>query len=67
VAPVASTVGITYAPDGSGYWVTGADGGVFAFNATTNGHANYYGSVPGELSAAGLSAPSPIVGFAPTL
>jgi hypothetical protein len=33
----------------------------------TTGTANYFGSVPGELAPAGLSTPSPIVGFTPTL
>jgi hypothetical protein len=34
----APVVGITATPDGKGYWLTAADGGVFAY-----GNANYYG------------------------
>ncbi len=45
-----AVVGIMATPDGDGYWLVGADGGVFAF-----GDAGYYGS------AAGVSI-SPIVG-----
>jgi len=69
VTPTGSIVSLEYAPDGTGYWAVGSDGGVYAFDSTasTGGHANYYGSVPGELGSAGLSAPSPIVGFAATL
>jgi hypothetical protein len=79
VAPAAPLVSLTYTPDGTGYWAGGADGGVFAFNASmttgsgtttslvTTGDAHYYGSVPGEVGSAGISAPSPVVGFAPTL
>ena len=39
-------------PDGHGYWLVGADGGVFAF-----GDAGFYGSV------GGLHLDSPVVGF----
>ena len=35
-------VGATGTPDGAGYWLVGADGGVYAF-----GDARYFGSVPG--------------------
>jgi hypothetical protein len=70
--PNAPIVDIAYAPDGTGYWVVGSDGGIFTFDATatvnkvsvTTGTADFYGSVPAEVSTAGLSAPSPIVGFA---
>ncbi len=73
--PNAPVVGLSYTPDGTGYWAVGADGGVFAYNSTktvnkvlvTNGTAGFFGSVPGEISSAGLSAPSPVVGFAPGL
>jgi hypothetical protein len=69
ITPTGSIVGLEYAPDGTGYWAVGSDGGVYAFDttATGGGHASYYGSVPGELGSAGLSAPSPIVGFAAAL
>ncbi len=39
------------APDGSGYWLVAADGGVFTF-----GDAGFYGSLPGQ----GVVAPSPV-------
>jgi hypothetical protein len=39
VTPVAPIVGIAATPDGGGYWMVGADGGVFAF-----GDAGFYGS-----------------------
>ncbi|MHB8190377.1 MAG: CAP domain-containing protein [Ferrimicrobium sp.] len=42
-------VGMAATPTGNGYWLVGADGGVFNFGA-----AGYYGSVPSI-----LSAPSP--------
>jgi hypothetical protein len=51
-APIA---GIATTPYGGGYWLVGADGGVFTF-----GNANYYGS----LGNTHLNAP--IVGIAPT-
>jgi hypothetical protein len=51
-APIA---GIATTPYGGGYWLAGADGGVFTF-----GNANYYGS----LGNTHLNAP--IVGIAPT-
>jgi hypothetical protein len=41
-------------PDGGGYWLVAADGGVFAF-----GNAAYHGSVPGE----GIDSPAPIEGI----
>ena len=40
---VTDIVGITATPNGGGYWLVGADGGVFSF-----GNAGYYGSLPGE-------------------
>jgi len=39
-------VGIAAAPDGMGYWLAAADGGVFAF-----GSSPFEGSVPGALAA----------------
>ena len=56
-------VGMAPTPDGAGYWAIAADGGVFNFGSS----AHFYGSAPGELGAVGLSTPSPVVGFAPTL
>jgi hypothetical protein len=51
----APAVGIASTPDGAGYWLTAADGGVFAF-----GTAGFYGSMGGKALAA------PIVGIAST-
>ncbi|MDA8279290.1 MAG: hypothetical protein M0Z63_02510, partial [Actinomycetota bacterium] len=48
-------VGIAPTPDGGGYWLVGADGGVFSF-----GDASYAGS----MAATHLN--SPVVGIAPT-
>ncbi len=39
VSPAAPVVGIVSTPDGGGYWLLGADGGVFSF-----GNASFYGS-----------------------
>jgi len=39
ITPDAPIVGISASPDGGGYWLVGADGGVFAF-----GDAVFYGS-----------------------
>jgi hypothetical protein len=36
-------VGIASTPDGKGYWLVGADGGVFTF-----GDAQFYGSMGGK-------------------
>jgi hypothetical protein len=36
-------IGIAPTPSGAGYWLTAADGGVFAF-----GTAPFYGSLPGS-------------------
>jgi hypothetical protein len=36
-------VGVTASPDGDGYWLVGADGGVFSF-----GGAPYRGGMAGE-------------------
>lgn len=44
-------------PDGHGYWLVGADGGVYAF-----GDAPFEGSIP----QLGLTLVAPIVGMAPT-
>ena len=38
----APVVGVAATPDDNGYWLVGADGGVFAF-----GDAAYYGSMGG--------------------
>jgi len=51
----APAVGIASAPDGQGYWLVAADGGVFAF-----GTSAFYGSMGGRHLAA------PIVGIAST-
>jgi hypothetical protein len=51
----APVVGMAPTPDGRGYWLVGADGGVFTF-----GDARYYGST------GGLALNQPIVGMAPT-
>jgi len=51
-APVA---GMASTPEGNGYWLVGADGGVFSF-----GDAHYYGS------EAGRGVVTPFVGIAPT-
>ena len=41
--PAASAItGLAETPDGHGYWLVGADGGVFSF-----GDAQFYGSLPG--------------------
>jgi hypothetical protein len=48
-------VGIATTPDGLGYWLVGADGGVFAF-----GTASFFGSMGGQHLGA------PIVGIAST-
>ncbi len=50
----APIVGITAAPSGKGYWLVGADGGVFAF-----GDAGFYGSLPGL----GITPAASIVGI----
>jgi hypothetical protein len=51
-------VGMAGTTDSNGYWLVGADGGVFAF-----GDAGYFGNVPALL---GTPAPAPIVGIAAT-
>ena len=51
----APIVGMARTADDNGYWLVGADGGVFAF-----GDAGFYGA------ATGMSPTSPIVGMAPT-
>lgn len=50
-------VGIAATPSGNGYWLVGADGGVFGF-----GDAGFYGSLPGNH----ITPQEPIVGIAPT-
>ena len=40
-------VGMTPAANGSGYWMSASDGGIFAF-----GSASFYGSVPALFAAA---------------
>ena len=44
-------VGITAEPDGHGYWLVAADGGVFSF-----GDAAFYGSIGGALPGDGIPA-----------
>ena len=51
----APIVGMAPTPDGNGYWMVGADGGIFTF-----GDAGFYGS------EGGLHLNKPIVGMAPT-
>ncbi|MGC8512394.1 MAG: 3D domain-containing protein [Acidimicrobiales bacterium] len=51
----AAVVGMAATPDGGGYWLVGADGGVFSF-----GDANFYGS------ATNTHPKAPIVGMAAT-
>ena len=53
--PNAPIVGMAATPDGGGYWLVGADGGVFAY-----GDARFYGS------AGSLHLNEPIVGMAAT-
>ena len=52
----APVVGITATPDGHGYWLVGADGGVFAF-----GDAGYYGSWPSQNPPGSTGPPWPII------
>jgi len=47
----APIVAAAYVPDGSGYWLAGADGGVFAINAP------FYGSLPGSEPPITLNRP----------
>ena len=49
----APVVGVAAAPDGAGYWLAAADGGVFSF-----------GSAPFEGSMGGKSLQGPVVGIA---
>ena len=53
--PAAPIVGMARTPDGQGYWLVGADGGIFTF-----GDAHFYGST------GNLTLNQPIVGMAPT-
>jgi hypothetical protein len=53
--PIGKAVGIASTPNGQGYWLAAADGGVFSF-----GNAAFYGSM------AGRHLTSPIVGIAST-
>ncbi len=50
-------VGMTSSPNGRGYWLAQAGGGVFAF-----GDAGFYGSLPGL----GVTPAAPVVGIAST-
>ncbi|MHB8342873.1 MAG: putative Ig domain-containing protein [Ferrimicrobium sp.] len=60
----APIVGMAAAPDGKGYWLVAADGGIFNF-----GSAGFHGN-PYTYGITGLSGPhplnAPIVGMAPT-
>ncbi|MHB8437684.1 MAG: hypothetical protein ACYDD4_00770, partial [Acidimicrobiales bacterium] len=58
IKPGAPIVGIAPTANGQGYWLVGADGGVFAF-----GDAVFDGSLPGM----GIKPGAPIVGIAPTV
>ncbi len=51
----APVVGMASTPDGAGYWLVAADGGVFAY-----GDATFYGST------GGIHLNAPVVGIAPT-
>ena len=53
--PDTPVVGMAPTPDGKGYWLVAADGGVFTF-----GDAAFYGS------EGGVTLNSPVVGMAPT-
>ena len=53
--PDTPVVGMASTPDGKGYWLVAADGGVFTF-----GDAAFYGS------EGGVTLNSPVVGLAPT-
>ena len=53
--PARPIIAATATPDGGGYWLAGADGGVFSF-----GDAGFHGST------GGLRLNAPIVGMAPT-
>ena len=55
--PAAPIVAIASPANGVGYWLVGADGGVFAF-----GNVPFYGSLP----ALGVAPSAPIMGIAPT-
>ena len=55
IKPAAPIVGIAPLRSGNGYWLVGADGGVFAF-----GNAKFYGSLPSEH----IKPAAPIVGIA---
>ncbi|MDA8186060.1 MAG: hypothetical protein M0035_16815, partial [Actinomycetota bacterium] len=48
----APVVGMAATPDGDGYWLVGADGGIFAF-----------GDAPFEGSMAGSQLAAPVVGI----
>jgi hypothetical protein len=54
-----SFTGVAYVPNGSGYWLIGPDGGVFAFPLNSQA---FYGSIPG---CSGYSTPAPIDAIAP--
>ncbi|MCL6104606.1 MAG: hypothetical protein M1483_03070, partial [Actinobacteria bacterium] len=60
-ALAAQIVGIASTPDGKGYWLVGADGGVFSF-----GDAGFYGSLPKGPGGLGIHPASSIVGIAST-
>ena len=51
----APVVGMAATPDGNGYWLAAADGGIFS-----------YGDAPFEGSAGGTPLNKPVVGMAPT-
>ena len=53
----APVVGIASTPDGQGYWLVGADGGVYTF-----GDATFYGSIP----SLGVTLTAAITGMART-
>jgi len=56
----APLVGIAPTPSGEGYWITAADGGVFAY-----GDARWLGSVP-QVLPAGVRLAEPVVDAVPT-
>ncbi|HUY87038.1 MAG TPA: Ig-like domain repeat protein, partial [Acidimicrobiales bacterium] len=60
VTPVAAIVGDALTSDNAGYWLVGADGGVFTF-----GDALFYGSCPGSGSGC-RDVNAPVVGIVAT-
>ena len=51
----APVVGMASTPDGKGYWLVGADGGVFGF-----GDAGFFGSMGGQKLNAPVAGITPV-------